>query len=108
MALGFETSTGFNYATVARRGSSGWKVTTTGKRAHSSGVFSERTGAGAIFEIGRILNDFYEEVKGPVLLTFNPGMIVGEPSPVLTRLLEMLPHLERAMWWHRQLPFKEA
>lgn len=77
VALGFETSTGFNYATVARRGSSGWKVTTTGKRAHSSGVFSERTGAGAIFEIGRILNDFYEEVKGPDLLTFNPGMIVG-------------------------------
>ena len=77
VALGFETSTGFNYATVARRGSSGWKVTTTGKRAHSSGVFSERTGAGAIFEMGRILNDFYEEVKGPDLLTFNPGMIVG-------------------------------
>ena len=77
VALGFETSTGFNYATVARRGSSGWKVTTTGKRAHSSGVFSERTGAGAIFEMGRILNDFYNEVKGPDLLTFNPGMMVG-------------------------------
>jgi len=77
IALGFETSTGFNYATVARRGASGWKVTTTGKRAHSSGVFSERTGAGAIFEMGRILNDFYQQVKGPDLLTFNPGMMVG-------------------------------
>src|SRR6056300_885953 len=77
IALGFETSTGFNYATVARRGSSGWKVTTTGKRAHSSGVFSERTGAGAIFEMGRILNDFYQQVKGPDLLTFNTGMMVG-------------------------------
>jgi glutamate carboxypeptidase len=40
-------------------------------------VFSERTGAGAIFEMGRILNDFYKEVKGPDLLTFNPGMMVG-------------------------------
>ncbi len=77
IALGFETSTGFNYATVARRGASGWKVETTGKRAHSSGVFSERTGAGAIFEMGRILNDFYQQVKGPDLLTFNPGMMVG-------------------------------
>ncbi|TDQ29058.1 M20/M25/M40 family metallo-hydrolase [Zeaxanthinibacter enoshimensis] len=77
VALGFETSTGFNYATVARRGSSGWEVTTTGKRAHSSGVFSERTGAGAIFEMGRILNDFYEEVRGEEFLTFNPGIIVG-------------------------------
>ena len=26
VALGFETSTGFNYATVARRGASGWAV----------------------------------------------------------------------------------
>lgn len=77
IALGFETSTGFNYATVARRGASGWEVETTGVRAHSSGVFSERTGAGAIFEMGRILHDFYQEVKGPDLLTFNPGMIVG-------------------------------
>ena len=31
IALGFETSTGFNYATVARRGSSGWVVETKGK-----------------------------------------------------------------------------
>lgn len=77
IALGFETSTGFKYATVARRGSSGWQVTTKGKRAHSSGVFSKNTGAGAIFEMGRILNGFYEQVKGPDLLTFNPGMIVG-------------------------------
>ena len=55
IALGFETSTGFNYATVARRGSSGWKLEVEGKRAHSSGIFNERVGAGAIFEMSRIL-----------------------------------------------------
>ena len=77
IALGFETSTGFNYATVARRGSSGWKVEVTGKRAHSSGIFSENTGAGAIFEISRILNEFYNEVKGEDFLTFNPGVLLG-------------------------------
>ena len=77
IALGYETSTGFNYATVARRGSSGWEVEVTGKRAHSSGVFSERTGAGAIFEMARILNSFYEEVKGEEFLTFNPGILMG-------------------------------
>ncbi len=77
IALGFETSTGFNYATVARRGASGWELKVTGKRAHSSGVFSERTGAGAIFEIGRILNEFYNEVRGEEYLTFNPGIILG-------------------------------
>jgi glutamate carboxypeptidase len=80
VALGFETSTGFNYATVARRGSSGWKVEVSGKQAHSSGIFSENTGAGAIFEISRILNAFYNEVKGDEFLTFNPGVILGGTS----------------------------
>ena len=51
IALGFETSSGFNYATVARRGSSGWSLEVTGTRAHSSGIFNERVGSGAIFEI---------------------------------------------------------
>ncbi len=77
IALGFETSTGFNYATVARRGSSGWKLEVKGKRAHSSGVFNERVGAGAIFEASRILNAFYTDVKGEEFLTFNPGVILG-------------------------------
>lgn len=77
VALGFETSTGFNYATVARRGASGWEVEVAGKRAHSSGVFSEGTGAGAIFEMSRILNGFYEQVRGEEFLTFNPGVLLG-------------------------------
>ncbi len=77
VALGFETSTGFNNATVARRGSSGWKVKVKGKRAHSSGIFNKNVGAGAIFEISRILNEFYTKVKGEEYLTFNPGMILG-------------------------------
>lgn len=77
IALGFETATGFNNATIARRGASGWKVETAGRRAHSSGVFSERTGAGAIFELSRILHQFYEEVRGEEYLTFNPGNILG-------------------------------
>lgn len=77
IALGFETATGYNNATIARRGSSDWEVEVTGKRAHSSGVFSEKTGAGAIFEMSRILNAFYTDVKGEEYLTFNPGVLVG-------------------------------
>ncbi|EAR02057.1 M20/M25/M40 family metallo-hydrolase [Maribacter sp. HTCC2170] len=77
IALGFETSTGFNYATVARRGASGWEVEVKGKRAHSSGIFSESVGAGAIFEMSRILNEFYTNVKGEEFLTFNPGILMG-------------------------------
>lgn len=77
IALGFENATGFNNATIARRGASGWKVETSGKRAHSSGVFSDKTGAGAIFEMSRILNGFYEHVRGEEYLTFNPGNLMG-------------------------------
>jgi len=77
IALGFETSTGFNYATVARRGSSGWKVEVKGKRAHSSGIFRDNVGAGAVFEMSRILNEFYNEVRGEEYLTFNPGILLG-------------------------------
>lgn len=77
VALGFETSTGFNYATVARRGSSGWALEVEGKRAHSSGIFNERVGAGAVFEIARILHQFYTEVRGEEYLTFNPGVLLG-------------------------------
>lgn len=77
IALGFETATGMNYATVARRGSSGWNLKVNGRQAHSSGIFSENTGAGAVFEGARILNAFYNEVKGEELLTFNPGVILG-------------------------------
>ena len=77
IALCFETSTGFNYATVARRGASGWKLEVEGQRAHSSGIFNDRIGAGAIFEVSRILNEFYNTVRGEEYLTFNPGIILG-------------------------------
>ena len=77
IALGFETATSFENATIARRGASGWSLETKGKRAHSSGVFNERVGAGAIFEMSRILNAFYEEVRGETYLTFNPGTLMG-------------------------------
>ena len=77
VALGFETSTGFDNASIARRGAFGWQVEVIGKRAHSSGIFNEKVGAGAIFELSRILNEFYNKVKGEKYLTFNPGVIIG-------------------------------
>ena len=75
-ALNFEGSTE-GTAVIGRRGASGWSLTTTGMRAHSSAIFNEQVGAGAIFEAARILNRFYEEVRGPFGLTFNPGVIGG-------------------------------
>ena len=77
IALGYENASGFDYATIARRGASGWTVETQGVRAHSSSIFNEQVGAGAIFEMSRILNSFYEEVRGEEYLTFNPGTLLG-------------------------------
>jgi len=77
IALGYENASGFDYATIARRGASGWSVETQGVRAHSSSIFNEQVGAGAIFEMSRILNSFYEEVRGEEYLTFNPGTLLG-------------------------------
>lgn len=82
IALCFETGTGFNYGTVARRGSSNWKLKVTGKQSHSSGIFSANTGAGAIYETSRILNRFYTELQEE-FLTYNPGNILGGTEVVI-------------------------
>ena len=65
------------WVTISRRSASNWCLEVTGKQAHSAGIFSERTGVGAIFEASRILNSFYEEVRGEQYLTFNAGTIIG-------------------------------
>ena len=83
IALGFENGTGFNYATVARRGASGWSLKVSGKQAHSSGIFSQGAGAGAIYETARILNSFYEQLQEPNL-TFSPGLIMGGTATDMT------------------------
>jgi glutamate carboxypeptidase len=80
IALGFESAIhydGQDWATIARRSSSGWILEVEGKQAHSSGIFRENVGAGAIFEAARILNAFYDEVRGEEHLTFNAGNIQG-------------------------------
>jgi len=80
IALGFEEAMYFDdtdWATVARRSSSRWVLTVEGKQSHSSNIFNEETGAGAIFEAARILNAFYDEVRGEEHLTFNAGTIQG-------------------------------
>ena len=66
-----------DWGTIARRSASEWVLTVAGKQAHSSGIFGEDVGAGAIFEAARILHAFYEEVRGEEYLTFNAGTIQG-------------------------------
>jgi glutamate carboxypeptidase len=77
IGLGFEGAHGLNTGTVARRSSSSWMLTTTGIQGHSSQIFKEKLGYGAIFEAARIVNAFREELVGEEYLSFNPGTIVG-------------------------------
>jgi glutamate carboxypeptidase len=76
VALSFEGTIG-NTATVGRRGSSSWTLEVEAKTGHSSGIFRESMGNGAIFEASRILNEFRTQLGGEKYLTFNPSMIVG-------------------------------
>jgi glutamate carboxypeptidase len=63
-------------AVVGRRGFSSWRLEVTGSQGHSSGIFGDDRGAGAIFESSRILSAFFDELRVPYL-TFNPSVIVG-------------------------------
>ncbi|RJG11292.1 M20/M25/M40 family metallo-hydrolase [Massilia cavernae] len=80
VALAFEGTVldqdGRATATVGRRSSSGFELQVTGKQGHSSGIFGERAGYGAVYEAARILDGFRQQVVEPDL-TFNPGLILG-------------------------------
>jgi glutamate carboxypeptidase len=65
------------FATVGRRGSSSWTLEVGGVTGHSSRIFSDRLGSGAIFEASRILHEFYEVLHHEKYLTFNPSVIAG-------------------------------
>jgi len=75
-ALAFEGGSRGQVVT-GRRSSSSWRLEVGGRQAHSSGVFSEGVGYGAIYEAARILDEFRRELGGERGLTFNPGVIVG-------------------------------
>jgi glutamate carboxypeptidase len=77
-AIGFEDGDGnMETAVIARRGSSGWTLSVSGTRAHSSQVFQPEFGAGAIYEAARILQTFRTRLSSMENLTFNPGLILG-------------------------------
>jgi glutamate carboxypeptidase len=77
-AIGFEDGDGDPaHAVVGRRGTTSWVLTVKGTPAHSSQIFSDTVGAGAIFEASRILNAFREQLAGEPHLTFNPGVMLG-------------------------------
>lgn len=82
VALDFEglvRDNGADMGSIARRSSESWTVTATGKTGHSSGIFSDGVGDGAIYELARILHRFRTELPEPNL-TFNVGLIAGGES----------------------------
>jgi glutamate carboxypeptidase len=82
VALDFEglaRQGGIDMGSIARRSSNSWTLTTTGKSGHSSQIFSDGVGDGAIYEMARILTAFRKELPEPNL-TFNAGLIGGGQS----------------------------
>ena len=77
IALAFEGANGLNKVATARRGASGWQLNVTAKTGHSSGVFTEGAGYGAIYEAARIVNEFRTQLSKEKYLTFNPGVFIG-------------------------------
>ncbi|MGV8928795.1 MAG: M20/M25/M40 family metallo-hydrolase, partial [Brevundimonas sp.] len=65
-----------DFGTVARRSSTNWTLTTSGRTGHSSGVFSDGLGYGAIYELARILDGFRRDLPEPNL-TYNVGVVAG-------------------------------
>ena len=81
VAIGFEDGPADpRYAVTARRGTVDWQLRVKGTPAHSSQIFREEFGHGAIFEAARLLNAFRERMAGEEHLTFNPGVILGGTS----------------------------
>lgn len=76
--LGFEDGDGaLHRAVTARRGSSSWTLRVRGTPAHSSQIFRDDIGPGAIFEAARVLAEVRDSLASEPYLTFNPGFVLG-------------------------------
>ncbi|HEY0148391.1 MAG TPA: M20/M25/M40 family metallo-hydrolase [Allosphingosinicella sp.] len=85
VALDFEglsTENGKDLGSIARRGSGDWELRATGRSGHSSRIFSEQSGNGAVYELARIIAAFREELPEPNL-TFNVGLVLGGATATL-------------------------
>ena len=78
-ALDFENlarEDGRDMGSIARRSSNVWTLTVRGRSGHSSQIFSDALGDGAIFELARIVAAFRSELP-EADLTFNVGVMGG-------------------------------
>ena len=79
-ALEFEgasrDSTGRETVVTSRRSSGAWTLRVTARTGHSSGVFGEGVGSGAIYEAARILEAFRTQLREPGL-TYSAALALG-------------------------------
>ena len=61
---------------IGRRSSITWRIESTGKSGHSSIVFGDKLGYGAIYELTRILDEFRTQLREPGL-TYSVGLVLG-------------------------------
>jgi len=86
VALDFEglsVENGRDMGVIARRSSNGWTLRTSGREGHSSGIFSEGAGDGAIYELARILAAFRTQLPEEDL-TYNVGLVAGGSTAELS------------------------
>jgi glutamate carboxypeptidase len=79
VALEFEPSLrsdGQDTISIARRSSTMWHIEATGLSGHSSQIFREQFGYGAIYELTRILDAFRTQLPEDGL-TYNVGLVLG-------------------------------
>jgi len=79
VALEFENGSridGKDQIRISRRSALSWRLETSGKSGHSSQIFRDTFGYGAIYELTRILDQFRTQLpeKG---LTYNVGLVLG-------------------------------
>jgi len=87
VALDFEglsIQDGKDMGSIARRSSSSWTLTARAKGGHSSGIFSESAGDGAIYALAKTIAAFRTELPEPNL-TFNVGLIAGGAEAALDK-----------------------
>jgi glutamate carboxypeptidase len=79
IALEFESggrADGQDVQSISRRSASTWRLETTGRSGHSSQIFGDRLGDGAIYELVRILDAFRKELRERGL-AYNVGLVLG-------------------------------
>jgi glutamate carboxypeptidase len=79
LAMEFESGgivDGKELQSISRRSAGTWRLETSGRSGHSSGIFNANMGDGAIYEQARILDAFRRELR-EAGLTYNVGLVLG-------------------------------